>query len=162
MIRLVPLIVAAMQFAGSLAAWAQSTAPEGDARYTFNRTNDGYLRLDGRTGQVSVCTQRPPGWACQPVPDERAALEAEIARLQAENAAVKKELVAHNLPLPGTVKPEPPASKPEGPRLQLPNDADLDRVMNFIEKVWRRLVEMVTTLHKDMLKKTGRSPAQGP
>jgi hypothetical protein len=36
----------------------------------------------------------------------------------------------------------------------LPNDADLDRVMNFIEKVWRRLVEMVTTLHKDMLKKT--------
>ena len=88
------------------------------------------------------------------MPDERAALEAEIARLQAENAAVKKELVAHNLPLPGTVKPEPPASKPEEPRLQLPNDADLDRVMNFIEKVWRRLVEMVTTLHKDMLKKT--------
>jgi len=154
MIRLVPLIVAAMQFVGSLAAWAQSTAPEDDARYTFNRTNDGYLRLDGRTGQVSVCTQRRPGWACQPVPDERAALEAEIARLQAENAAVKKELVAHNLLLPGTVKPEPPASKPEEPRLQLPNDADLDRVMNFIEKVWRRLVEMVTTLHKDMLKKT--------
>ena len=154
MIRLVPLIVAAMQFVGSLAAWAQSTAPEGDARYTFNRTNDGYLRLDGRTGQVSVCTQRPPGWACQPVPDERAALEAEIARLQAENAAVKKDLVAHNLPLPGTVRPEPPAGKPEEPRLQLPNDADLDRVMNFIEKVWRRLVEMVTTLHKDMLKKT--------
>jgi hypothetical protein len=155
MMRLVPLIVAGMLFVGSLAAWAQSTPPEGDdARYTFNRINDGYLRLDGRTGQVSVCTQRPAGWACQPVPDERSALEAEIARLQAENAAVKKELVAHNLPLPGTVKPEPPASKPEEPRLQLPNDADLDRVMNFIEKVWRRLVEMVTTLHKDMLKKT--------
>ena len=62
MIRLVPLIVAGMQFVGSLAAWAQSTAPEGDyARYTFNRVNDGYLRLDGRTGQVSVCTQRPAG-----------------------------------------------------------------------------------------------------
>jgi hypothetical protein len=155
MIRLVPLIVAGMQFVGSLAAWAQSTAPPGDdTRYTFNRINDGYLRLDGRTGQVSVCTQRPAGWACQPVPDERAALEAEIARLQTENAAVKKELVAHNLPLPGTVKPEPPAGKPDEPRLQLPNDADLNRVMNFIEKVWRRLVEMVETLHRDMLKKT--------
>jgi hypothetical protein len=155
MIRLVPLIVAGMQFVGSLAAWAQSTAPPGDdTRYTFNRINDGYLRLDGRTGQVSVCTQRPAGWACQPVPDERAALEAEIARLQTENAAVKKELVTHNLPLPGTVKPEPPAGKPDEPRLQLPNDADLNRVMNFIEKVWRRLVEMVETLHRDMLKKT--------
>ena len=49
------------------------------------------------------------------------------------------------------VKPEPPA-KPEEPRLQLPNDADLNRVMSFLEKIWRRLVEMVTTLQKDMKK----------
>src|SRR6516165_4525587 len=83
------------------------------------------------------------------VPEERAALEAEIARLQGENVAVKKELLARNLPLPGTVKPEPPAAKPEEPRLQLPDDADLNKVMNFIEKIWRRLVEMITTLQKD-------------
>ena len=85
-------------------------------RYTFNRADDGYLRLDGRTGQVSICTRRPVGWACQAVPDERTALEAEIARLQGENVALKKELIARNLPLPGTVKPEPPAAKPEEPR----------------------------------------------
>jgi hypothetical protein len=89
------------------------------------------------------------GWTCEAVPDERAALEAEIARLQGENVAVKKELLARNLPLPGTVKPEPPAAKPEEPRLQLPDDADLNKVMNFIEKIWRRLVEMITTLQKD-------------
>jgi hypothetical protein len=94
------------------------------------------------------------GWTCEAVPDERAALEAEIARLQGENTAVKKELLARNLPLPGTVKPEPPAAVPEEPRLQLPNDADLNKVMNFVEKVWRRLVEMIATLQKDMLKKT--------
>ena len=87
------------------------------------------------------------------MPDERAALETEIARLQAENAAVKKELIARNLPLPGTVKPDAPAANPDEPRLQLPNDADLNKVMNFIEKVWRRLVEMIGTLQKDMLKK---------
>ena len=87
-------------------------APEGDdSRYTFHRVEDGYLRLDGRTGQVSMCARRPVGWACQAVPDERAALEAEIARLQGENAALKKELIARNLPLPGAVKPEPPAAK---------------------------------------------------
>ncbi len=88
------------------------------------------------------------------MPDERAALEAEIARLQGENTAVKKELLARNLPLPGTVKPAPPAAEPEEPRLQLPNDADLNKVMNFVEKIWRRLVEMIATLQKDMLKKT--------
>jgi len=135
-------------------AWGQTAAPESDdKRYTFNRVDEGYLRLDGRTGQVSICAQRPAGWACQAVPDERAALEAEIARLQAENAAVKKELIARNLPLPGTVKPDAPAANPDEHRLQLPNDADLNKVMNFVEKVWRRLLDMIATVHKDVLKK---------
>ena len=38
--------------------------------------------------------------------------------------------------------------------MQLPNDADLNKVMNFMEKVWRRLVEMIVTLQKDILNKT--------
>jgi hypothetical protein len=149
MIRTALFMVAGLALAGS-AALAQSPVPESDdSRYTFNRIDDGYLRLDGRTGQVSICARRTVGWTCEAVPDERAALEAEIARLQGENIAVKKELLARNLPLPGTVKPEPPAAKPEEPRLQLPDDADLNKVMNFIEKIWRRLVEMITTLQKD-------------
>jgi hypothetical protein len=154
MIRMALFIVAGLALAAP-GAWAQSAAPESDdARYTFNRVDDGYLRLDGRTGQVSICARHLVGWTCQAVPDERAALEAEIARVQGENTALKKELIARNLPLPGTVKPESPAAKPEEPRLQLPNDADINKVMNFIEKVWRRLVEMIVTLQKDMLKKT--------
>jgi len=153
MIRTALVIVAGWVLAVQ-PALAQGPSPENeDNRYTFNRADDGYLRLDGRTGQVSICTRRPVGWACQAVPDERTALEAEIARLQGENVTLKKELVAHNLPLPGTVKPDQPAAKPEEPRLQLPNDADLNKMMNFMEKVWRRLAEMIVTLQKDMLNK---------
>jgi hypothetical protein len=153
MIRTGLFVVAGLGLVSSV-AWAQTAAPQtDDRRYTFNRVDDGYLRLDGRTGQVSLCLQRPAGWACQAVPDERTALEAEIARLQAENAAIKKELIARNLPLPGTIKPEAPAASPDDPRLQLPNDADLNKVMNFVEKVWRRLLEMMATVHKDLLKK---------
>ena len=92
--------------------------------------------------------------ACQLVPDERGALEAEIARLQTENAVLKKDLLARNLPLPGVVKPDPPAPKPDEPRLQLPSDADLNKVVTFIEKVWRRLVEMIVNLQKDVLRKS--------
>jgi hypothetical protein len=156
MTRPVPLvlIVVGLMLAG-LAASAQTTSVENeDSRYSFNRADDGYLRLDGRTGQVSMCTRRAVGWACQAVPDERTALEAEIARLQGENVALKKEFIARNLPLPGTVKPEPPAPKAEEPRVQLPSDADLNKVMTFMEKVWRRLVEMIVTLQKDILNKT--------
>jgi hypothetical protein len=154
MIRMVLLAVVGLAFAGS-AAWAQSPPPEAaDSRYTFHRVDDGFVRLDGRTGQVSMCVQRPIGWACQAVPDERTALEAEIARLQGESAALKKQLIARNLPLPGAVRPEPPAAKEESPRLQLPNDADLDKVVTFFEKIWRRFVEVIVTLQKDLQNKT--------
>jgi hypothetical protein len=155
MIRSAGFILAGLMLAGHPVA-AQGTAPPetDDSRYTFNRTDDGYLRLDGRTGQVSICARRAVGWACQLVPDERAALEAEIARLQTENATLKKELISHHLPLPGTVKPDPSGAKPDEPKVQLPSDADLNKVMNFMEKVWRRLVEMVVTLQKDILNKS--------
>ena len=153
MIRTV-LSVLVLTLSGS-AGWAQGAPAEGeDSRYTFNRADEGYLRLDGRTGQVSICTRRPVGWACQSVADERTALESEIARLQAENVALKKELLARNLPLPGTTKPDQPATKPEAPRLQLPSEADLNKVMTFLDKVWRRLVDMIVTLQKDMSNKS--------
>jgi len=154
MIRTALCLLAGLELAAAPVASAQTVLPESDARYTFNRIDNGYVRLDGRTGEVSICGQHAAGWTCQIVPDERAALETEIARLQAENAAVKKEILAHNLPLPGTVKPQAPAANSDEPRLQLPNDADLNKVMSFIEKVWRRFVEMMTGLQKDILKKT--------
>ena len=137
--------------AGSV-AWAQSASVESDdSRYTVKQVDGGYLRLDGRTGQVSICTPQAAGWACQAVADDRTALEAEIARLQAEIVALKRELLAHNLALPGTVKPGEPTVKPEEPsRLQLPTDAEFNKMMAFVEKVWRRLVDMVGTLQKDM------------
>ncbi|HEY1361466.1 MAG TPA: hypothetical protein VGF60_04425 [Xanthobacteraceae bacterium] len=155
MIRTAGLIVAGAALISPAAAAETAAADADDGRYSFSRAEDGYLRLDGRTGQVSMCTRRAVGWACQLLPDERTTLETEIARLQGENVALKKELIARNVPLPGTVKPEPPpAAKPEEPQLQLPGDANLNKVVSFVEKVWRRLVEAITTLQKDVLKGT--------
>jgi hypothetical protein len=102
------VLVAALAM-GALGARAQTSPGENeDTRFTFHRADDGYLRLDGRSGHVSICTRRPVGWLCQAVPDERIALEAEIARLQTDNVALKKELLAHNLALPASIKPDPP------------------------------------------------------
>lgn len=134
---------------------AQNGAPESEnGRYSFNRVEDGFLRLDTRTGQVSICSRRAVGWACHPIPDERMALESEIARLQTDNAALKKDMLARGLPLPGVIKPEPPAARIPEVELKLPNNADIDRMMTFVEKMWRRLVEMIENLQKDVLRKT--------
>jgi hypothetical protein len=88
------------------------------------------------------------------VPDERATLESEIARLQSDNAALKKELLARNLPLPGGMRPDPPSTKIDEPRVSLPSDAELNRMMAFFEKLWKRMVEMIVTTQRDMMKKS--------
>ena len=142
-----------------LPAQAQ-TAPPGsdDSRFSFHKIDDGFLRLDGRTGQVSRCSLKPVGWSCEMVPDERSALEDEIGRLQGHNATLKKELLTRGLPLPGTMKSddasEPPVAKRDVPQLKLPTDADLDRVRSFIGKIWRRFVDMINDLQRDALRKT--------
>src|SRR5262245_39469348 len=129
MMRHTPVVVL---FASALLAPLAAAAPENtDARYSFNQVDGGYLRLDGRTGQVSLCSRHSIGWTCQTVPDERAVLENEIARLQGENAALKQKLLAHDLSLPGAVHqalPMPPAAEP-----QLPRDKDLNVVVGLME-----------------------------
>ena len=144
------LVIVALASALATPVQAQSAPDSADGRFSFHRTDDGFLRLDGRSGQVSLCQRRSAGWECQAVPDERAALESEIARLQSDNANLKRELLAHNLPLPGGVKPGA-SGREEG--LLLPSDAELNQMMTFIEKVWKRMVEMIVTTQKDIMKK---------
>ena len=138
-----------LSLAAFAVASAQTATPDSEnGRYSFNPVADGVLRLDTRTGQVSQCSRNDAGWACKVVPDERSALETEIARLQGENATLKKELLARGLPLPGA-----PGAKPGESELKLPSDAEVDKVVSFLEKVWRRLVEMGRNVQKEVERK---------
>ena len=141
--RSLPLLVLAfLALAPSVQA---QTAPDSEnGRYTFSQVADGMLRLDTRTGAVSLCAKKDAGWACNAVPDERAALENEIARLQRENGALKKDMLARGLPLPGGVASAPSANQRElNLKVPLPSDAEIDRVMSAFEKMWRRIIDMV-------------------
>jgi hypothetical protein len=144
--RSIIIVLVAASAALALPALAQTAPDSENGRYTFSPVADGTLRLDTRTGQVSLCARKDAGWSCAAVPDERTALENEIARLQRENGLLKKDMVARGLPLPNTVTGLP-ASPSDQRELQLkvplPSDAEIDRVMSAFEKMWRRLVDMV-------------------
>ncbi len=147
---------------GNGAAAAQSIPDSENGRYALSSVADGVIRLDTRTGAVSTCSNTGMGWACYAVPDERAALDAEIGRLQADNEKLKAELAAReptvtgkiDEPLPKTdslKKAEPKVADGERKiEIPLPSDRDMDRMMSFLEQAWRRLVEMANRMQKDI------------
>jgi len=159
------LVIAACCLAGTGIAAAESMPDTENGRYKLAPAGDGVIRLDTRTGVVSNCNDSSAGWACYAVPDERAAMDTEIGRLQAENEKLKAQLAsrdgtvagksddalpkADRQPRPRIVEPK----TPDGERkleIPLPSDQDMDRLMAFVERAWRRLVEMANRVQKDM------------
>jgi hypothetical protein len=155
----------------AISAYAQQASTDGEnGRYSFAQTSDGsFLRLDTRTGRVSTCSKRDAaGWACYAVPDERSAFDEEIGRLQADNTRLKDELKKRDIADAGsktdTQLPKGDLQKKsdsaeagktdteKGNRieLQLPNDQDVDRVVSFLERAWRRLVEAANRMQRDV------------
>jgi hypothetical protein len=147
---------------GAGAGLAQSKPDTENGRYALAPVADGVIRLDTRTGAVSTCTNTGADWACYAVPDERAALDAEIGRLLADNEKLKAELAAREpavtgktgeaLPKEDSLKgPEPKVADSERKiEIPLPSDRDMDRMMSFLERAWRRLIEMANRVQKDV------------
>ena len=157
------LVAAALVCTGAMGAAAAQAMPDSEnGRYVLSPVADGVIRLDTRTGDVSTCTNTGTGWACYAVPDERAALDAEIGRLQADNEKLKAQLAAREPVVTGKIDEPLPKSdslkKPdsnvaEGDRkieIPLPSDRDMDRVMSFLEQAWRRLVDMANRMQRDV------------
>ena len=158
----------AVAIAAGIGAAAADPMPDtGNGRYTLSPVTDGVIRLDTKTGQVSTCNNNGNGWACYAVPDERAALDAEIGRLQADNEKLRSQLAERDTTVTGKTdeplpKSDPPkksepkiadgSRKIEIPKIEipLPSDRDMDRAMSFLEQAWRRLVEMANRVQKDV------------
>jgi hypothetical protein len=171
--RLSGLLVAGVIAFGSAAALADPMPDTENGRYALSPVTDGVLRLDTRTGAVSTCSNSGNGWACYSVPDERAALDAEIGRLEADNEKLRTQLAAREPTVQGKVEePKIDAPLPKGdslkqpvepkvadggrkieiPRLEipLPSDRDMDRMMSALEQAWRRLVDIANRVQKDV------------
>ena len=156
------VIVLALALPGAGVAAGQAMPNTENGRYALSTTPDGVLRLDTRTGAVSTCGNSGAGWACYAMPDERAALDAEIGRLQADNEKLKAELASREPTVPGKIEEPMPKSDSlkksapkvaEGERkieIPLPSDRDMDRMMSFLERAWRRLIEMANRVQKDI------------
>lgn len=128
-----------------------------DGRYVFHEVDEGILRLDSRSGELSLCSRQNGNWTCRIVPDERAAVDAEIARLAQENSELRAALAARNQNVvPGAATPPPNAAKPDAqaapgdPLLRLPTSEEMERARTVVTTIWHRLVEMMAKLRADL------------
>ena len=153
-------LAVAFTLSGLAPALAESMADAANGRYTLQPSGDGVIRLDTRTGTVSSCSNSGAGWACYAVPDERKAMDEEIGRLQAENETLRAQLASREPAdtakieeaLPNSDKQVSPKTAEGGRKIEipLPSDQDVDRVMSFLERAWRKLIDMANRVQKDV------------
>lgn len=155
-------LIAPVLFAPLGAARAQSAPDSENGRFTLSPVPEGFLRLDTRTGAMSTCSNRG-GWACRLVPDERAALDAEIGRLQADNKKLKEQLAQRDTvtgkvdaPLPKEDRKDldrKSAQAEPGKKLELQLPADHQKLMALLDRVWEQLIEMANRVQKKLSEK---------
>lgn len=143
------------------AASAKAKAPERivdepGGRFSFVRVDDGFLRFDLKTGQVSACNPHPEGWNCQAVPENRSALEREVESLKNEVATLKQQV--ENLrepppPRPPAAIPPPNASPTQGDMTRgMPGHNELARAGAALRDVWQRFVDAIVGFKNDVMR----------
>jgi hypothetical protein len=144
--------------ASALPLWAQdppaAATPDGDPAaagdlFEMVPATGRHLKIDRRTGRVSLCEETDGRWACRLVADDRLAYEEEIARLESENGRLRERIAELEGAGGGADSPAPWIS-PEDERR-------LDEFLTFSDKAMRRLFGMVQDFKRDL-----ESPPDAP
>lgn len=95
--------------------------------YTLQKTNDGYVRMNNKTGQMSICHEKSGQLICKMAVEERAAYDEDIADLKARVTKLE-DAVASIGKLPPVV------------RDALPSQEDFEKGLSYMEKFLRRFM----------------------
>ena len=135
----------------SLVAATPSLAQDALAnRFTMQKTENGFVRMDTQTGEMSLCTEANGEIVCKMAADERHAYEEQIAALSRRVTALEKTVSGDGLQ-PSMIAP---------PYGVLPDDAEIERTLGVMEKMMRGFFGMVDELRKDFDKdEAAREPA---
>jgi hypothetical protein len=96
-------------------------------RYTLEKSESGFVRLDRQTGAVTLCTETEGTLTCRMGADERAAYDEDLARLEKRVEALEQQLAGGR----------PAVGEP------LPSDAEIDRSIGIMERFMRAFFNLV-------------------
>lgn len=140
----IPALLALALAVGPAAAQeppATNPVPPGTDNFTFAPAEGEHLKIDRRTGRVSLCRSENGTWRCALVPDDRLAYEEEVDALEAENQRLRQRIAALE---------DRQRSAEEDSRLFGPEDEKkLEEFMDFSGHAMRRFFDMVEELKRD-------------
>lgn len=105
-------------------------------RFRLERTDDGYVRMDTRTGAVSVCRERSDQLVCTPAAEGPVAGDNEVAALRARLEGLEARLAALE-------------SAGAGAGSGLPSDEEFEKTMGFMERFFRRFMGIVRSFDEE-------------
>ncbi len=110
----------------ALAGFAVSAPAQESDRYALEKSDEGYIRMDRRTGAMSICTERNGQLVCRLAADDRDAFESEIDRLSNAVEALGKRVDA--LEARSEVADD------------LPSQSEFDQGLSYMEQFFRRFM----------------------
>lgn len=121
---------------------AEPAAPADNESFALSPATGDHLRIDRRTGRVSICSSKSGDWRCTLVPEDREAYEAEIAELRSENDRLKRQLA--------DAEKRWADSGRQGEWFGPDERKKLDEFLDFSDHAMRRFFDMVEDLKRDL------------
>jgi len=116
---------------------AGSGHAEDAQRYRLERTDDGFVRMDTRTGAMSTCQEKDGQLVCRMAADERTAFQDEIDRLEGKVKTLDDRVAKLENSLSQRLESS------------LPTEEDFNRTMNYMERFLRGFMGIVKDMDKD-------------
>jgi hypothetical protein len=117
-------------------------AQDSDLRFSIEKTPDGYVRMDRRTGDMSVCADVAGQFTCRPANEERGRWQAELDRLSLRVSDLEMRLSA--------VETRPSDA--------LPTEEQFEQGLTLMERFLRRFMGIAKDLENENARQPG--PAQ--
>lgn len=135
--RKISLVATTLVLPGMLLAGFLAPASAQDAeRYTMEKSATGFVRMDRKTGEMSICDERLGQLVCKVAADERKAFNDEIERLQTRLTDLEARVAALE-------------SRPSD---ALPSKESFEKSLGYMEKFFRRFMDIVKDLEQDWRK----------
>ena len=117
---------------------ASGAMAQESGRYRLEQTETGYVRLDTKTGAISVCTEQSQGqMVCKMATEDREAYENDLADLQDRVKVLEDRLAA--------IDQKGSGNTASG----LPSEQEFEQSMSYMERFMRRFMDIAKSFESE-------------